>query len=244
MSRYFRQFEPIKSVLNVLFPNYCYVCLNLLTDSQTFLCDRCFDILIPLIDIPHCPICYAPYGKEHLNHKNCLGKGSLANITQNISLYPYEYPLDSVILSVKQENKPFSFKKFFDRVLSPAYINLIKDMDYVIPVPTHIIKKVTREFNPAEVMCSIIHKKTNTPVFSSILGRRWYFPDQKTLDASFREKNVQFMYYLKDNTTLNNLKILLVDDVFTTGNTLNACAKLLLQQGAREVITFTLARVQ
>ncbi len=135
--------------------------------------------------------------------------------------------------------KYFGFTKVGKEFSSTLGKELIKNTDVsysaIVPVPLHSAKKRERGFNQAEIISKAISKELNVPV-QTLVKRNKYTQTQTQLSKNERQSNVIDVFELSRKK--NDLKLknyLVVDDVLTTGSTINACASILLEAGARRV---------
>lgn len=115
-------------------------------------------------------------------------------------------------------------------------------IDLLIPVPLHNQKLRQRTFNQALILAREVARRHGKPVNHSILKRTFNTPAQVTLRKEERKKNVKGAFSLLNPEEIKNKNILLLDDVYTTGGTVNECARLLIDNGAKNVYVLTLAR--
>ncbi|HSP68648.1 MAG TPA: ComF family protein [Bryobacteraceae bacterium] len=113
--------------------------------------------------------------------------------------------------------------------------------DLIVPMPLHWFKQWQRGFNQAELLAAEIGRKWNTPV-KSIVRRRRVTAPQAGLTNAKRRANVQGAFRIAGGRRVDGLRILLVDDVVTTGATASACARVLKRAGAAHVSLLALAR--
>jgi ComF family protein len=113
--------------------------------------------------------------------------------------------------------------------------------DALVPVPLHPRRLREREFNQADILCHELSRISGIRVFPA-LARRRYTTTQTQLDRKGRRQNLRDAFILGKNRDVTNLNLLLVDDVLTTGSTLDACAAVLLEGGAASVRALTAAR--
>jgi ComF family protein len=114
--------------------------------------------------------------------------------------------------------------------------------DFIVPVPLYPVKKREREFNQAERLATRLGRAANIPVNTSLLRRVKPTVTQTTLSREERAGNVRGAFAFCGRQKLRREKIVLVDDVMTTGATTNACARALRRAGAGEICVWTAAR--
>jgi ComF family protein len=114
--------------------------------------------------------------------------------------------------------------------------------DWIVPVPLHPVKERQREFNQAERLAVRLGAAAHLPVHPRLLKRILPTRTQTLLTRDQRAANVRGAFVLREDKPLRDRRIVLVDDVFTTGATTNACARVLRKAGAAEVCVWTVAR--
>jgi ComF family protein len=114
--------------------------------------------------------------------------------------------------------------------------------DVVVPVPTHPLRLKERGYNQAELIARPFAKWLDLPFRSYLLVRTKPRPEKLRLTARERWRTVRDAYAIRQGTRVDNLRVLLVDDVLTTGATLDACSRALRQAGASKVVALTVAR--
>lgn len=115
--------------------------------------------------------------------------------------------------------------------------------DVVVPVPLHPFRLRERGYNQAELIARPLAKRLGLPLRSYLLVRTKPRPEKLKLTRRERWETVRGAYAMRETTRIDKVRVLLVDDVFTTGATLDACARALRQAGAGRVVGLTLARV-
>lgn len=236
----------IESLLEIIYPekNICQVCGKYdKRIGENYICYDCFKKL-KKISPPHCIKC--GIGID-LNSKY-----NLCNDCIRISRYfeqiksPFYYDglIKELIHDYKYCNKPFYYKLFAklltDYMMQNGYINF----DYIISVPLHKIKQRKRGFNQTELIAISISKNLSIPYLKA-LKRAKNTVKQSNLSAIQRKdnlKNVFDIYNKNINNIINNKRILIIDDIFTTGATFNECSKVLLRSGAAAIYGLTIAR--
>ncbi len=134
--------------------------------------------------------------------------------------------------------------KVFSKLMYPALQTLFQDhsMDLIVPVPLHIRRLREREFNQALLLARELSKRTGIPYHERTLRKIKDTPFQTALKGRERRKNVKGAFHVEKREEIKGKTILLVDDVYTTGATVNECARTLLKGGAARVAVLTLAR--
>jgi ComF family protein len=110
----------------------------------------------------------------------------------------------------------------------------MNDYDLIAPVPVHKIRLRERGYNQAEIIALGVAEFTNIKMIKDLLIRKNYNISQTKLSASERTLNVKKSFVLNDKQQINKKKILLIDDIITTGSTLNNCALVLMDNGAKK----------
>jgi ComF family protein len=117
-----------------------------------------------------------------------------------------------------------------------------QDWDFIVPVPLHSVKQREREFNQAERLAAHLNAATQIPLNLKLLWRVRSTATQTLLTRQQRAANMRGAFALRPGVGLNGERVVLVDDVFTTGATTNACAQVLRAAGAGDVCVWTVAR--
>ena len=122
---------------------------------------------------------------------------------------------------------------------------LIKECDLVVPVPLHRFRLLKRRYNQAAIMARYISRKSGKPWFYNLLVRKVSTKTQGKMSFEERQKNVRDAFQVQQDgqKLIDGKTVLLVDDVMTTGATINECTKALLQAGAAKVYVLTIAKV-
>jgi competence protein ComFC len=116
-----------------------------------------------------------------------------------------------------------------------------RPVDAFIPVPLHHVRFREREFNQAEELARLLSKQTGTPMWNA-LKRIRYTTTQTKLDRSERMENLRGAFRVRHTRRVKGRHLILVDDVFTTGSTVEECSRVLLRAGATSVRVITVAR--
>ena len=115
-------------------------------------------------------------------------------------------------------------------------------IDLIVPVPLHRKKLGKRGFNQSLILARILAAQKNIPCDEKVLKKVRQGPPQTSLEAEDRLRNLKDVFMVKRSDRTSGKRVLLIDDVFTTGATLNECARMLLESGAMEVRALTVAQ--
>lgn len=233
--------QATRAMFNLLLPPACALCLKALTPADPdFFCHSCRDQIQPL-QKPYCPRCALPYptetGDGHFC-QTCLQekKAAFSGVT---TIGPYQGLLRDAIHRFKYRND-INLDRPLGSLLSRKVEYTIRPVDLVVPVPLHKIKLRQRGYNQSTLLARQIAKQLKWTFVGDLLVRTRPDPPQKELAARDRTKNVKNAFALQRQ--LADERVLLVDDVMTTGATARECARTLAAAGAASVDVAVLAR--
>ena len=184
---------------------------------------------------PLCAPCAAPSRYEHA----LTGPRRMDSLR---SAFAYDEVAARLVLSLKYGDRHDTLPAL-GRLLARAGVEAAERADVVVPVPLHPRRLRARRFNQAALLADTLALRTGLSHDPLALARVKPSPKQKGLSASQRRRNVQAAFAPRREGELAGLRVLLVDDVLTTGATLTACARAARKAGAVEVHGLTLARV-
>ena len=228
---------------DILFPSRCGICECLL-DSEG-LCPDCWS-KIRWISEPRCCICGQPFTTEMESVDfvcaQCASKKPYFD--KAVSVFVYDDFSKKIILKFKHSDATYLAKMLTQWMFRAATLE-IESSDLIIPVPIHFTKRLKRKYNQSELLAKKISDISNVKYEPRILDKIKQTSPQEGLSGNQRRKNVigSFGVNEKYKHLLENKRILLIDDVFTTGSTVNECAKVLKKHSAKEIIVLTIARV-
>ena len=233
-----------RGLLTAILPPRCLKC-GTVVDSAGALCPACWTKL-SFIDPPHCACCGFPFEFHQ-------GEGALCGacmreapaFARARSVLRYDEDSKELVLRFKHADRTESapaFAVWLRRVGG----ELIADADLLVPVPLHWTRLLARRYNQAALLTRGLAKLTGKPAVQDLLIRRRRTPSQGGLGAIGRESNVSgaFRVNPRHAPRIKGRRILLVDDVYTTGATVSACTRTLRRGGAASVDVLTLARVE
>lgn len=216
----------------LLFPSRCLICKKI---SKDVICDECLS-KISIIEGPVCKICGIPVDKEDVCYK-C--KVSPPHFSKARSYALYDGVIRTAIIRFKFEKKK-NLGVSLGKILGRFMLELAWDIDFIVPIPLSKERLRYRGFNQSEVLALEVSKMLNIPMSSGLIRIKDTKPSVE-LNVEERLSNINKAFLLTDNN-LKNKRILLLDDVYTTGATTNEASKTLLERGIREVRVITLAR--
>lgn len=153
----------------------------------------------------------------------------------------YEAALRISILELKE--KPFVAQKLKNLLFERFQNSIVSEATKIVPVPLHAKRLRSRKFNQAAILARILAEKTRLPILENCLVREIHTPMHRaTMDERARRESVEKAFVVNQPRLIKGEKILLVDDVFTSGATASVCAKALKEQGADSVFVLTIAR--
>ncbi len=229
------------ALLDVLLPPQCLGCRRLV-DRPGQLCPDCWG-RIRFIAPPFCACCGLPFGRDEgagTLCPSCIAEPPLFEHARSVFVYD-EHSRD-LVLSFKHADRTERSVPY-GRWLARAAIDLTADCDLVVPVPLHRWRLWRRRYNQSALLALAVARETGRPAAVDLLIRPRATPTQGGLGREARRRNVAGAIALRPGRTVTGLRILLIDDVFTTGATVTACARVLLRAGAARVDVLTLARV-
>jgi competence protein ComFC len=236
-----------EALAGFFFPNVCQIChAERAVAREGYVCQRCWSQPggIRFITAPFCERCGLPFEGEITRSFECSN-------CREMKLY-FQYARAAVaarglVLDVIHRFK-YSRALWFEPFLADLLVRQAapvlgsQSWDLIVPVPLHPVKKREREFNQAERLARHLHLATSIPVDRHLLRRTVSTRTQTMLTRRERADNVSKAFALCRGRNLSGERIVLLDDVLTTGSTTNACAKVLRCNGSGEVCVWTVAR--
>ena len=235
------------AVVSVFFPAGCRICDKLLVrSSRVPICEECLDSF-PAPAEKKCEVCgqalgwLTPREGEQLVCRACQQKTYAFERARSYGIY--DGPLVKAILLLKWERMDPLGAWFADRL---AKVILREGdsfaADVVVPVPLHRDRERQRGYNQAGLISKPLARKLGLPHKSVLLMRTRPRPDKQVLSLEERWASVRGAFATRPGSQVDRKRVLLVDDVLTTGATLDACARALLNSGAKSVLGLTVAR--
>ena len=207
---------------------------------ETFNCNICPDCLKNLTfnNKDTCPVC----GRKTALPEICLEcKAKAPTFKKAVSAFVYEN--NCIPLIYKFKNGSGYLKEYFTDLLSEEVKNLPK-FDLIVFVPMTQNAEYKRGYNQAELLAKSLSERIGVPVCGKVLTKVKDTPEQKNLSQKERAENLKGCFKIENKNDIKDKKLLLVDDVLTTGATANIIADKLLKAGAKQVYLATVASVE
>lgn len=224
--------NPVRSLTNLFFPRLCTGCGNDLFGEDEVLCLECIDKL--------------PTTNFHLHSNNPVEKifwGRIPLVSASSYLY---FTKDSLLQHLLHAFKYSGAKEiglYFGRCMGKSFLrsNRFNHIDALIPLPLHPRKERKRGYNQATVLCEGIAEIMEIPILKDAILRPTATQTQTHKNRIRRWENIEGKFLLSDSNAVSNKHILLIDDVVTTGATLESCAQELLYAEGLRLSIATLA---
>lgn len=233
-------------ILDLVYPPVCGICGKF---NQDFLCKKCQKMLEA----------EAKFEIDQVDNQEYF-------FENHLYIFKYEGIIRKLILNYKFNEKSFLYKTFVNFLLkNEKFFKILKSYDTIIPVPVSSKRMNERGYNQSELLANDIVKqiieissnhmlngilitqkdniqKLKCECVTDCLIKNKNIIEQSKLNKEQRQKNIQGVYILKNKEKLINKKILLIDDIYTTGSTANECCKVLQKVKPKKIDVFTIAK--
>lgn len=227
-------------VLDALLPPQCLSCEALVSDPGA-VCPTCWEGVTHL-GTPACACCGLPFEFDAGAGTLCAGCLAQApNFARARSAVAYDDATRSMILAFKHADRTDAAPGFA-AWMARAGADLLADADVLVPVPLHWTRLFSRRFNQSALLAQALSARSGVAIDPVALKRARRTPSQGHLSPTARRRNVAGAFQVPAPDTVAGKRVLLIDDVYTTGATANACARALKKGGATAVDVLTLAR--
>lgn len=235
--------DTLQAVADIFFPPSCLSCRVSITNSDIFFCETCLSRVQPLKG-PYCPGCGKLFdsgsGENHYCSE-CLKNNW--HFSRASAFFLYQEPISGLIHSLKYQGFTGSLSTLNQIALTHFRLPLIDEAEVIVPVPLHAKRLRQRGFNQSVLIARSLFYRNKTRINPQVLQKQRWTEPQTFFNGMDRRKNLHNAFTVTSPALIRGKKVLLVDDVFTTGTTVNECARVLKKNGAAEVWVFTLARV-
>jgi competence protein ComFC len=234
----------LNASLALIYPEVCQLCLaERATAREGYVGPHCWS-QVRFIRPPFCDRCGLPFEGDLTTKFECSNCREMdLHFTSARSAVVAKTAVLEVIHRFKYARERW-FEPFLADLLVREAAPALRDAgwDCLIPVPLHPLKEREREFNQSAVLAGYLARATGLPLETNMLRRVLPTLTQTRLSRAQRAKNIAGAFEFNRGRSVAGQRIVLIDDVFTTGATTNACAQILRRAGAREVTVWTVAR--
>lgn len=232
----------IKELLDFIYPRRCPICGDIVVPKDEKACIDCKPLL-QIIKEPRCKKCSKPIDNDEKEYCfDCETKHF--HYKKGYALWVYDKRMRKSIADFKYHNRKEYSDFYVEEILKHYSLSLIEmGVDALIPIPIHRSKLKTRGYNQAQILASKLGKELDILVINDLLIRDKRTLPQKGLNDKERLKNLIQAFSLdkEKHKTYNDInKVVLVDDIYTTGSTIEACTNILQQNGVMEVYYISL----
>ncbi|MEF9941665.1 MAG: ComF family protein [Lachnospiraceae bacterium] len=226
----------INSILCILFPHTCPFCGKV--EGQP-ICQKCLE-QIEYIKEPRCKRCGKPL--RYAEHEYCYDCAHQNHYyEEGRSLWVHKPPVTWSIYQFKYHNRRI-YGVYYGEELAKHYGELLHHwgVELLIPIPLHKKKYRKRGYNQAEIIAKQLSIQTGIPMSTTAVFRQRYTKPQKVLDHRTRSRNMNGAFRLA-KTWKGSLCVALIDDIYTTGSTIDAVARLFIEAGVEKVYFLTVS---
>jgi competence protein ComFC len=218
-----RNLTLVSYVLNLIYPPICGICGKF---DANFLCKRCEKQLES----------QAKFRIEKKANKNYY-------FQEHLYIFEYQGIIRKILLNYKFNDRAYLYKTITNFLLKNKKIfPFFKSYDTIVPVPISKKRKKERGYNQSALIAKEIARNIEIEYNKQSLYKKKNIIEQSKLNKEQRQINIQGVYELYNHKKIKNKKILLVDDIYTTGSTVNECCRILSQAQPKKIGILTLAK--
>ena len=209
------------NLLKLIYPDVCAFCNKIQKES---LCKKCEE-------------------KIKKYKKDIVIRSKNNYFEELISIFKYEVLIREKIIQYKFQDKSYIYNTFAKIILKNEKVcGLLKKYDIIIPVPIHRKRKLQRGYNQTQLIAKEIAKNIDIKLCDDVLVKSKNTIAQSKLNKNKRKQNIKNAFKVLNLEKIQGKNILLFDDIFTTGSTVNECSKILKKAGAKTVGVLTIAK--
>lgn len=236
--------NPLRTVADLIYPRACAACGRPVHGPAAALCPDC-QMRVPVVTLPYCSRCGDPVAGDVPGPYVCTWcRRTAPDFLWARSAVRYAGPVRPCIRNLKYHAGFWVLPEIrrWLEALWPTCPEDARTADAIVPVPLHIWRRMTRTYNQASLVAGVLSGISGIPVGRGWLWRLRPTDTQTHLTAAQRARNVEGVFGVLRRRAVRGRRIILVDDVMTTGATLNECARSLRKAGAAAVMAITVAR--
>ncbi len=222
-----------ETLLSILYPRRCPVCHDIVTPRGHLICQECLK-KVSFVQEPTCMRCGKEIASEEIEYcYDC--SHHTRSFVRGFALSVYDPVMRESVRWFKNRGR-MEYADWYAAAIWQQYGGELRelDIDVVVPVPLHRSRRNERGYNQAQLLARRLAKRLHVPMWPTALKRTRKTTAQKYLGGRERQKNLESVFAL-GRRSLTGSTILLVDDIYTTGGTAEACTRVLLDAGAAAV---------
>jgi len=213
----------LEKLINIIYPPKCGICGKF---SKEFLCKKCENFL-----------------KSQAKFEIIENQDIEKYFDKHLYIFQYEGIIRKEILEYKFKEKTYLYKTFVNFLLkNEKFFEFLKSYDTIIPVPISKKRQKERGYNQSLLIAKELSKQLEIKCINNCLIKTKNVIEQSKLKKEDRIRNIQGIYKLNNKERLKNKNIIIIDDIYTTGSTVNECSKILRQAQPKEICVLTLAK--
>lgn len=235
----------LELVLNFLFPKTCIICGK---PHPNYICNTCekrFEKYKKFNIIDNKKVILDRLGIQNINliQKYYLIDEEKIYWEKMLYCFDYKSTIRKFMLQYKFSGKSYLSEFFSYQILKNKKVyEILKSYDIIVPVPMDKNKKLKRGYNQTELITNIISKTKIIEADNNVLEKVKATKTQSTLEKSERKNNVENSYAVKCSEKVKNRNVILFDDIYTTGATVNEISKKLKEAGAKNICVLVIAK--
>lgn len=218
-----KHFRPVPFVSNLIYPPVCGICGKI---NPNYLCNKC-EIQL----------------KKQAKFQIEKNQNTNYYFQEHLYIFKYQGMIRKIIINYKFNDSSYLYKTIVNFLLkNKKFFQNLKSYDTIIPVPISRKRRKERGYNQSELIAREIAKRAGLDYQNQCLIKTKNIVEQSKLNKEERQKNIQGVYELQRPQKLRNMKILLIDDIYTTGSTVNECSKILREANPKKLGVLTIAK--
>ena len=226
-------------LIKFLLPKKCILCSEYISEESDF-CASCF-MSFSFANEPWCQICGSRF--EYIVHGKmicalCIQRPPHYNVARHLFVFNAASKKTIHRFKFCDDTK---YANVYANLLSKKFAKDIEDYEIITPVPMYFLKRLFRMYNQAQLLALYLSKATNKRLEHCLRKTKWTKP-QTALTKNERQRNLSSSIILSNEIDVRDRSIILVDDVYTTGATVNLCARELKKAGAKKIMVLTIAK--
>ena len=215
--------RPLCSIMDLIYPPTCGICGKL---NRSLLCKKC-ELMLD------------KQAKFVVEKNKCCDK----NFMEHLYIFKYEGIIRKIIIDYKFNDKSYLYRTFVKFLLkNQKMFKILQTYDTIVPVPISKKRQKERGYNQSYLIAREIAKYTDLKLENNCLFKTKNIIEQSKLNKEDRLKNIKGVYEIKNYQKLKNKKVILLDDIYTTGSTVDECCKILKKAKPRKMGVLTIAK--